>query len=158
MNDKNPLKMIDIRMPGGSLLGFISHPGHQHLRGYLSGFTNFDKAVVHQLRDHSVALLQAINVDVEARGQGIGSDLVAQFYLRAQDEGATAIMLICDDERLQKEGFDLHDWYKALGFGGVFETSSGPLMVAPAPICEAMRKEFEAEMSDDDDDEPWFGM
>lgn len=144
---------INIRRPGGSLSGFVSQPGEASLQAYLSGFTNLDKAVAHHLRNQSVGLLQAVNVDVGARGNGIGSELVAQFYLEARRAGATAFVLVCDEDQLQREGFDLQNWYQALGFGSVFGTSSGPLMVAPEALCTEMRAEFGQDLVCDEEDD-----
>lgn len=143
---------IKVSRPGGILIGSISRPGETTLQAYLSGFTNFDKAVGHHLRRHCVGVLESVNVDVGARGCGLGSELVAQFFVEAQRAGASAYVLIADEDQLQREGFELQRWYEALGFGSVFGTSSGPLMVAPAALAKEMREEFGVDLEDDLDD------
>lgn len=140
---------IKITRPGGVLSGSISRPGEATLQSYLSGFTNFDKAVVHHLRKQCVAVLVSVNVDVGERGCGVGSELVAQFFVEAKRAGATAFVLIADDDQLQRAGFELKRWYEGLGFGSVFDTSSGPLMVAPVSLAQEMREEFGADLEDD---------
>lgn len=144
----SPLK---ITRPGGELVGSLLPPGDPYLRHFLSGFTNLDKAVSHHLRNHFVGVIDMVTVDFGARGNGIGSELVAQFLVEAGRAGATATVLVCDVYQLQKEGFDLEGWYKALGFDGVLETNSGPLMVSPQALSLEMRAEFGAELDDLED-------
>lgn len=150
MKHQEVLDLIPIKItrPGGELSGSVVSPGEPHLRSYLSGFTNFDKAVSHHLRKHCVGILDMITVDAGARGNGVGSDLVAQFLVEAGKAGATALVLVCDVYQLQKDGFDLESWYKALGFNGVLETNSGPLMVSPPALSLEMRAEFGAELDE----------
>lgn len=148
VNDLTPIK---ITRPGGELFGSLVPAGDPYLRSYLSGFTNLDKAVSHHLRNHCVGVLDMVTVDVGIRSNGVGSDLVAQFLVEAGRAGATAIVLVCDVDQLQKEGFDLEGWYKTLGFGGVLETNSGPLMVSPQALSLEMRAEFGAELDELED-------
>lgn len=143
------MKSIKSAVNGGMYSGFVTEPGEDFLRTYLNGFTNLDKAVAHSLREYRVAVLQHLQVDFGKRGAGLGSSLVAQFLLDAGDAGATAFLLVCDEDQLQREGFVLHEWYEALGFGALMDSSSGPLMVAPQALCTAMREEFGFDLSCD---------
>lgn len=74
-----------------------------------------------------VAILKNVWVDEEARGQGIGSELMFKFFDEA--EAASSFVLIADSEQSQSQGFNLTKWYEGYGFEIIGESGAGPVMV-----------------------------
>lgn len=77
-----------------------------------------------------VAILKNINVEEEARGQGVGGQLMEEFMSAAADQGAFTVVLIADLGQTQGSGFDLEKWYEDYGFETVgHDGGSNPVMV-----------------------------
>ena len=77
-----------------------------------------------------IAILKNINVEEEARGQGVGGQLMEEFISAAADQGAFTIVLIADLGQTQGSGFDLEKWYRDYGFETVgFDGGKNPVMV-----------------------------
>ena len=80
--------------------------------------------------DLPIAILKNINVEEEARGQGVGGQLMDDFMSAVADEASSAMILIADMGEIQDEGFNLEEWYKGYDFETVGRDSGGnPVMV-----------------------------
>lgn len=138
--------------------GFISDATEPNVGEYLKRHTNLSDSILMHLRQRGerVALLKNIKVQQGTRGQGCGSDLLDKFCQAAEMGGATAYMLIYDEDEVQAPGFDLVGWYNALGFSTVFTTSQGPLMVIPDSLPDSLADflSVEEDAEDVNDDEP----
>ncbi|RYF05831.1 MAG: N-acetyltransferase, partial [Oxalobacteraceae bacterium] len=86
-------------------------------------------AVEMRSRFTTIAFLNNINVDEDARGQGLGNQMMSAFIDRAAEHGAEAIILAADLSEEQSAGFDLVQWYRGWGFEIIPSSSSDPLMI-----------------------------
>lgn len=150
------MQEIDLSNEGGSLTGYIVDASQPNLENYLAQHTNVSKAIMIHLRQRGerVALLRNLHIEEGLRGQGYGSDLVGQFCAAADEGGATAYLLICDEAEGQADGFDLCEWYDSFGFSSVFKTSQGPLMVIPPDLCDSLSEFLGVGDEPEDDFEP----
>lgn len=132
------IQEIELTIDHGSIFGYVVDATEPNIQTYLMQYTNLGKSIAGRLAQRSevVALLRNLYVDLEHRGQGIGSELVSRFLQEAEQAGATCYILLSDDGEEQINNLDLMAWYEKFGFTGVLSTESGPLMVMPDSIAE----------------------
>lgn len=92
-----------------------ANPAHQLIVGVTEGrvIACAQLTILHGLsRGGSVrALVEAVRVAADLRGQGIGAALMAECEARARTAGATVLQLTTDKSRVRAHGF-----YTRLGF------------------------------------------
>lgn len=136
------MRTIELSEDGGSLSGYVVDTIEVNLANYLEDHTDQAGQIMNLLRERNevVALLRNLAVDEDCRGQGIGSVLVSRFLDEAEALGATAFLLISDENESQSEGFDLSEWYESFGFERALPSGEGPIMVMPECLAEALRE------------------
>lgn len=71
--------------------------------------------------------IENVNVEEDARGQGVGNQLMDRFFEEAWN--AEAILLIADSGEEQLSGFELVRWYEGYDFEVIGMSGDGPVMV-----------------------------
>ena len=134
------MRTIDLSLEGGSLFGYVVDADLPNIGNYLEQHTDDAALISESLKSHGerVALLRNMSVDEDARGQGIGTQLVSDFLAEADRLGATAYLLVCDLGETQAPGFDLKAWYESFGFVAVDEVCDGVLMAMPDRVAERL--------------------
>ncbi|WP_005742620.1 GNAT family N-acetyltransferase [Pseudomonas amygdali] len=129
---------IELTIGHGSISGYVIDAAEPNIKNYLMQHTNLGKSIAGRLaqRNEVVALLRNLYVDLEHRGQGIGSELVSSFLQEAEQAGATSYILLSDSGEEQVNDLDLNAWYENFGFCKVLSTGSGPLMVMPDSVAD----------------------
>lgn len=74
-----------------------------------------------------VSILKNIWIEPEARGKGIGRELMDKYFEEA--DMANSFVLIADELQTQTEGFNLVKWYGGYDFEVVGHSGSDPVMV-----------------------------
>lgn len=146
---------IELTIDHGSIFGYVVDASEPNIENYLMQHTNLGKSIAFRLaqRNEVVALLRNLHVDLEHRGQGVGSELVLSFLQEAEQAGATCYVLLSDDGEEQINNLDLKAWYEKFGFSGVLCTESGPLMVMPDNVADDLT-DFLGPEDDECDFEP----
>lgn len=140
------MRTIEIDVDGGELLGYVCEPGEENIPNYLSSYLQDEElsAQVRQFlstRNGPVALLKSMFVDELCRNNGVGSELLSQFFEKAAHAGADAFLLIADVYEEQMSGFDLVSWYEKWDFSVAIDTdSSYPLMAHPLEFAEELQR------------------
>lgn len=75
-----------------------------------------------------IAFLNNINVDESKRSDGHGNQLYDEFENWTIDFDATGIILESDSGELQKDGFNLDNWYIKLGFEKIGTSAGNSIM------------------------------
>lgn len=106
------MEVIEIILEEGSASGYVVKTEEEQVENWfirhkIDG-TGFKKA----FEGKTLAFLNNMYVEEDERGSGVGTDLLSQFIDTASLSGADAIVLICDDDESQAEGFNLRDWYE----------------------------------------------
>ena len=124
------IRHIEFDFDDGSVQGYVVETSAEQVTNWLEKHGTNDSKVELKIKEFDkVAFLNNINVDEEARGQGIGQDLLESFESEAKASGADIVVLISDVNESQVIGFDLTLWYKKNGFEILSNTTSGPLMI-----------------------------
>lgn len=146
---------IELTIDNGNIFGYVVDASEPNIQNYLMQHTNLGKSIAGRLAQRSevVALLRNLHVDLEHRGQGIGSKLVSSFIQEAEHAGATCYLLLSDNDEEQINNLDLKVWYEKFGFSGVLSTESGPLMVMPESAADDLT-DFLGPQDEDLDFEP----
>lgn len=133
---------IELTEDGGSLSGYVVDANEVNLENYLQDHTEHASQIMDLLRERqeTVALLRNLAVDEDCRGHGIGTTLLGRFFEEAETVGATAFLLISDENESQAEGFVLSEWYESFGYEHTLPTISGPIMVMSECLAEALRE------------------
>lgn len=136
------MKTIELSEDGGSLFGYVVDASEVNLANYFDDHIDYASQVMDLLRERRevVALLRNLAVDEDCRGQGIGSALVSRFLEEAEKAGATAFILISDENESQADGFVLAEWYESFGFERALASNEGPIMVIPECLADALRQ------------------
>lgn len=114
----------------GSAEGYVADTDAEQLGNWLGRFNYDNPELVGDIRRYGrFAVLNNINVNEDARGQGHGDDLLYEFLDQAEALGADLCMLVADTAEEQQKGFDLIRWYERNDFEEVAEVSGGHLMV-----------------------------
>ena len=135
---------VSIALADGSAEGYVVDSGSEKLRNYLEGSFALGAAVVGPLLKvladtcGQVAVLKTLRVDEGARGRGVGTVLMGAFFDRI--DGAQALLLQADVHEGQAPGFDIRKFYEAYDCEQVLDTVTGPLMVYPPEIAQALRE------------------
>jgi hypothetical protein len=121
---------IQINTDNGSAFGYVADRNEPNIQNYLSNHTAHASTITKLLnqRFEKVALLRNMHVDEGCRLQGEGTELMLQFMESARMAGADILMLVCDSDEDQIEGFDLTRFYEGFEMARSIQTSSGPLM------------------------------
>lgn len=138
------MKHIDQSEEFGEASGYVVESCREQVRNYLSEFTDHAPKIADWLREHIgfVGILKNLNVNEEARGQGVGTQLLEGFLVDALHHQAGAVILIADAAESQQDGFILERWYASYDFATVMSTGSGPLMVFPCDLGERLKEEL----------------
>lgn len=113
------MQEILVESDHGSAFGYVAEVTDEQIQNF---FINRDvvgaEPYIAQLKAQGrpVAFLCNIAVEEDARGNGEGSELMADFQERVSMLDADQIVLICDKPESQLEGFDLQTWYEDFGF------------------------------------------
>ena len=135
---------VSIALVDGNAEGYVVDSSSEKLRNYLEGSFALGAAVVGPLLKvladtcGHVAVLKTLHVEEVARGQGVGTALMAEFFERI--DGSQALLLQADVHEEQAPGFDLRKFYEAYDCEQVLDTVTGPLMVYPPEIAQALRE------------------
>ncbi len=86
-----------------------------------------------------VAILDKLEVDPAARGEGRGRALLKEFIEEALDRGADGVILVADTYGPQSTDIDLIRFYESNGFVEVADSHSGPLMAYPAEFARSLQ-------------------
>ena len=129
--NKTAASVINIRNEGGVVEGGVHFSIEDAIEDWLSRHRIEDPELVAQIvaEDKQFAVINNLEVSQDARGQGFGSDLMEKFFDRAEQDGATIVLLCADVIRDQEEGFNLIDWYESFGFEDIGHGATGPLMI-----------------------------
>ena len=113
---------------GGSLEGYVVDSNRPQLINYLEsqGATS-DIVDAIQNRYSRVGIIRNMYVDEDARGQGIGNQLVSDAIDSAAGLGAQAIVLVSDTA--ESNTVNLTAWYEGFGFEQVGIAGGDPVMV-----------------------------
>ena len=87
---------------------------------------------------NKVLILKSINVEEEYQGKGYGSEMFEEMLNETYPE---AIILLCDNENKQKNGFILEKFYEGYDFKRVNSLNS-PLMVYPEELADKILNEL----------------
>lgn len=124
--------MIEVSDDSYSLEGYVTETGEEQIDNWLSYRHHIDDpTIVEMIRERfsKIAFLNHISVEEDARGKGMGNQLLSEFLTDAYDFGAEAVFLVADTAENQQHGFDLLTWYEDWGFSVIHETGGGPLMM-----------------------------
>lgn len=112
-------QLIDIVVDGGAVEGYVidTHAA-EVVNWFQFRHDVYNQDVLEYLVEtyERIAFLNNIHIDEDRRGTGIGKRLLDQFENVALDYGAQAIVLFCDQNEDQVEGFDLQKWYERQGY------------------------------------------
>jgi GNAT superfamily N-acetyltransferase len=123
---------IDISEDGCAVEGYVVETAAEQLENWLSQRHRLDlPGFASEMRSRytTIAFLNNINVDDDARGQGLGNQMMEGFIDEASQHGAEAIILMADLAEQQEDGFDLVRWYQGWGFTIIPTSSNDPLMI-----------------------------
>lgn len=113
---------------GGSLEGYVVDSDQPQLTNYLeSQGAALDVISAIKSKYKRIAIIRNMYVDEDARGQGVGNDLVGGAIDNAAEMGASAIVLVSDST--EDNAMDLTAWYTGFGFEVVGQAGGDPVMV-----------------------------
>jgi GNAT superfamily N-acetyltransferase len=137
----NTYRDIEIDSECGSVYGYVVGSDQVNIKNFLEtciGLVESEKiAELFREKTELVGVIKSIFVEEEARGNGVGNDLMGRFF--GAMNSAEAIVLMADLQQEQSEGFSLVSFYEGFDFAMAIETSSGPLMVFPSELAEEIR-------------------
>lgn len=135
---------IEIDENYGSASGYVVESTREQVGNYLSEYSEHSEKIADWLKENVqfIGILKNLNVEENKRGNGYGNELLERFLGEAEQEMASAVILISDDGELQADGFVLDRWYEGYGFVSVQPTSAGPFMVYPEEIGERIKSEL----------------
>lgn len=120
-------EVIEIDYDEGSVFGVV-HFDRKHLKNWeVKERVQPDFDTIDDEDLFPIGILKNINVDQEHQGQGFGIDLVENFLTECSH--CSYVVLIADLGELQREGFNLIEWYKQFGFTIWGESSGNPVMI-----------------------------
>lgn len=90
-----------------------------------------------------VLILKSINIEEEYQGQGYGTEMLDEMLNETYPD---AIILLCDNENEQKNGFVLEKFYEGYEFKRVNDLKS-PLMVYPEELADKVISELKRKKS-----------
>ena len=122
------LETIEIEISESSISGYVVSTSAEQIPNWLDKY-NYNQKWANYMRQYDkIAFLNNLWVDEDARGEGIGSDLLDSFIDEASNKGAQAIFLSSDSGEIQIDSFNLVKWYETWDFEVLDNTSSDPLM------------------------------
>lgn len=127
------MKLIDLSNEKGSITGFVTSLDEENFNHYLEEHLElgpiqmFLEYLQKTLGNSNFTLLKNLYVEHQFRGQGVGPELLAEFF----NQSSGPVILICDNLESQVEGFNLQNWYMdKYGFKETgFFTLSGPILI-----------------------------
>lgn len=106
------MEVIEIVLEEGSASGYVVKTEEEQVENWFIRHKIDGTAFKKAFEGKTLAFLNNMYVEEDERGNGVGTDLLSQFIDTASLSGADAIVLICDDDESQAEGFNLRDWYE----------------------------------------------
>ena len=112
----------------GSLEGYVVDTSQEQIENYLSS-QGVQQRRIDDLRNEfsRIGIIKNMWVDEDARGQGIGNDLMSMAIDDAYDNGAEAIILIADMG--EQNEIDLVKWYESFDFQIIDKAGTDYLMI-----------------------------
>lgn len=121
-------KSISQYTDDGSLEGYVVSSDKPNISNYLESQGATPDLIKNILSKYPViGLIRNMYVDDDARGQGIGNDLVSDAIDAAASSGANAILLVSDTS--EDNQFDLTKWYEGFGFEQIGIAGKDPVMI-----------------------------
>lgn len=121
-------KSISQYTDDGSLEGYVVSSDKPNISNYLESQGATPDLIKNILSKYPlIGLIRNMYVDDDARGQGIGNDLVSDAIDAAASSGANAILLVSDMS--EDNQFDLTKWYEGFGFEQVGIAGKDPVMI-----------------------------
>jgi len=120
---------IDISFKGGNAFG-VFHSNRERFENWIVKESIDDEArgffaMFPDRKLLPIAVLKNLNVEDKIRGQGLGNDLMRAFLSEASD--AKNVVLIADV--LEKNTFNIVEWYAGWGFTQIGHAREHPVMV-----------------------------
>jgi GNAT superfamily N-acetyltransferase len=72
-----------------------------------------------------IGLLRWIHIENQYRGKGFGKLFVKKFVKKCRKLSCRYLILEADVDRVQKDGFNLLNWYKRMGFNPIGRARQG---------------------------------
>lgn len=120
------MNSISVKTDFGQAIGFFSSNSTSLIRHELTksdfGSEHIDCVLVdlgNTVGEAPGAFLSNLEVDPVFWGQGHGVELLNCFLTAARDHGARVVILVCDLDRTQRNGFRLSEFYARAGFNGL---------------------------------------
>lgn len=108
----NTVETIEIILEEGSASGYVVNAEEEQVENWFLRHKIDGSALKRAFKGKTLAFLNNMYVEEGGRGNGVGTDLLSQFIDAASLADAEAIILICDHEEDQADGFKLQDWYE----------------------------------------------
>lgn len=123
----NPIS-ISQSVDDGSLEGYVVNSDMPQLENYLTG-QGASLELVEKIRNQykRIAIFRNMYVEEEARGQGIGNDLISNAIDSAANNDAMAAILVSDTG--ESNAMDLTKWYEGFGFEIIGNAGEDPVML-----------------------------
>lgn len=95
-------------------------------KNYFSEQRELEAFQAHYQTGTAIAVLKNMWVEEGERGQGIGSELLLEFFDKVDEHGMKAVYLIADTG--EDNNFDIVSWYESNGFRKLTPKEEFPLM------------------------------